>query len=182
MPKTHKTRFKELGFWNLEPGCWQVVDVSGDKPAQVGCHYSSKAELLANLEAYATEYGCEGAQPKAQGMPWCERCQCWHYATAEHIHRDTTRAEYTGQAHHMAKAANSLITLLMGVDYSKFSKQDSIILTGAIHRLMNQIERALADTYNGKTETYPVTRKDGRVVQVTVPEREDLQDAIRREL
>jgi hypothetical protein len=63
MPKTHKTRFKELGFWNLEPGCWQVVDLSGDKPAQVGCHYSSKAELLANLEAYAYQFGCEDANP-----------------------------------------------------------------------------------------------------------------------
>jgi hypothetical protein len=66
----HKTRFTELGFWNVPsspgegPGFWQCVDLTGDRPAQVGYQYATKAELLANLEAYATEYGCEGANPK----------------------------------------------------------------------------------------------------------------------
>ena len=62
--KTHKTRFTELGYWQIEPGCWQCVDLTGDRPAQVGYQYATKAELLANLEAYATEYGCENASPK----------------------------------------------------------------------------------------------------------------------
>jgi hypothetical protein len=66
----HKTRFTELGFWNVPsspgkgPGFWQCVDLTGDRPAQVGYQYATKAELLANLEAYATEYGCENASPK----------------------------------------------------------------------------------------------------------------------
>ena len=63
----HKTRFKELGFWHVTAtgvDFWQCVDLTGDKPAQVGTQYATKAELLANLEAYATEYGCENASPK----------------------------------------------------------------------------------------------------------------------
>ena len=68
-PVVHKTRFTELGFWNVPscwgwPGFWQCVDLTGDRPAQVGYQYATKAELLANLEAYATEYGCDGANPK----------------------------------------------------------------------------------------------------------------------
>ena len=69
-PVVHKTRFTELGFWNVPsspgegPSFWQFVDLTGDKPAQVGYQYATKAELLANLEAYATEYGCENASPK----------------------------------------------------------------------------------------------------------------------
>ena len=69
-PRVHKTRFTELGYWNVPaapgkgPSFWQCVDLTGDKPAQVGTQYATKAELLANLEAYATEYGCENANPK----------------------------------------------------------------------------------------------------------------------
>jgi hypothetical protein len=64
--KTHKTRFTELGYWQIEPGCWQCVDLTGDRPAQVGYQYATKAELLANLEAYATEYGCDRANPRKE--------------------------------------------------------------------------------------------------------------------
>ena len=63
LPIIHKTRFKELGFWQIEPGCWSFVDLT-DKPAQVGAHYATKQELLANCEQYATEFGCDGATPK----------------------------------------------------------------------------------------------------------------------
>ena len=62
-PVVHKTRFTELGFCHLFD-FWQCVDLTGDRPAQVGYQYATKAELLANLEAYATEYGCDGANPK----------------------------------------------------------------------------------------------------------------------
>ena len=66
-PTIHKTRFKELGYWHLTgrgTDLWQCVDLTGDRPAQVGTQYATKAELLANLEAYATEYGCDGANPR----------------------------------------------------------------------------------------------------------------------
>lgn len=56
-----KTRFKELGFWQLEPGDWRFVDLTGDKPAQIGGGYATKAELLANVETKAVEFGCEDA-------------------------------------------------------------------------------------------------------------------------
>lgn len=68
-PIVHKTRFSELGYWNVPsspgegPSFWQCVDLTGDKPAQVGTQYATKAELLANLEVYATEYGCDNANP-----------------------------------------------------------------------------------------------------------------------
>jgi hypothetical protein len=62
-PVVHKTRFTELGYCHLFD-FWQCVDLTGDRPAQVGYQYATKAELMANLEAYATEYGCENASPK----------------------------------------------------------------------------------------------------------------------
>ena len=62
-PVVHKTRFTELGYCHLF-NFWQCVDLTGDKPAQVGHQYATEKELLANLEAYATEYGCENASPK----------------------------------------------------------------------------------------------------------------------
>ena len=74
-PITHKTRFTELGYWNVPaapgegPSFWQCVDLTGDKPSQVGTQYATKAELLANLEAYATEYGCENANPRPAAPP-----------------------------------------------------------------------------------------------------------------
>lgn len=65
MSTIHKTRFAELGYWMLDAGCWQVVDLTGDKPAQVGQFYPTKEALLGNLENYASEYGCELATPRA---------------------------------------------------------------------------------------------------------------------
>lgn len=60
MPTIHKTRFTELGYWKVEDGCWSVVDLSDlSRPAQVGQKYPTKEMLLANLENYAAEYGCE---------------------------------------------------------------------------------------------------------------------------
>lgn len=58
----HKTRFAELGFTKIEPGCWSFVDVTDrDSPNKVGSHYPSREQLVSNIERYAAEYGCEGA-------------------------------------------------------------------------------------------------------------------------
>jgi hypothetical protein len=64
-PKIHRTRFAELGYWQVEPGCWSFVNFDEDgTPHQVGNKYASKMELLSNLEGYAAEYGCDGAAKK----------------------------------------------------------------------------------------------------------------------
>ncbi len=72
---------------------------------------------------------------------------------------------YDGQAHHMAKAAKSLVNLLNGLDYSTFATVKAAHLTNALHILISEIEDI--------RRTYPVTRPDGQVVSVTVPGRED---------
>ena len=64
-PKAHRTRFAELGYWQVEPGCWSFVNFDEDgAPNQVGNKYASKMELLSNLEGYAAEFGCDGAAKK----------------------------------------------------------------------------------------------------------------------
>ena len=64
-PKVHRTRFAELGYWQVEPGCWSFVNFDEDgTPHQVGNKYVSKMELLSNLEGYAAEFGCDGAAKK----------------------------------------------------------------------------------------------------------------------
>ena len=63
----YKTRFTEIGFTLNSPGDWRFVDLSdaqdGNKDHMhcVGASYATKAELLASVERYAAEYGCEGA-------------------------------------------------------------------------------------------------------------------------
>ena len=65
--KLYKTRFTEIGFTLNSPGDWRFVDLSdaqdGNKDHMhcVGASYATKAELLASVERYAAEYGCEGA-------------------------------------------------------------------------------------------------------------------------
>lgn len=63
-----KTRFTELGYTMIEPGCWQHIDLTGDEPHQVGGHYPTRAALVGDTERYASEFGCEGAEPRTQ-MP-----------------------------------------------------------------------------------------------------------------
>jgi hypothetical protein len=181
IPTVHKTRFSELGYWHVPsspgegPSFWQCVDLTGEKPAQIGTQYATKAELLANLEAYATEYGCDNANPKPTGMPWCERCQCWHHVTAEHIRFGKPGEEYIapvarqyeGQAHHMSKAAQSLVNILTALDYSKFTTEDAVLYTTNFHAMINSLMAAQ------DSERLSVTRPDGQVVRVTVPEREE---------
>lgn len=57
------TRFAELGYRKDARRVWRFVDRSTE--ASVGPHYPSRAELLADLDRYATEFGCAaaGARP-----------------------------------------------------------------------------------------------------------------------
>jgi hypothetical protein len=117
----------------------------------------------------------EPAHPKSSGMPWCERCQCWHHASAaEHIrfgkpgeeYIAPVAREYEGQAHHMSKAANSLVGVLTALDYSKFTTEDAALYTTNFHAMINSLMAAQ------DSEHLSVTRPDGQVVRVTVPKRE----------
>lgn len=54
-PKLNKTRWPDLKYYNVKRGLWRIV-VAPDWRV-VGPHYASKAELLADLTRYATEYG-----------------------------------------------------------------------------------------------------------------------------
>jgi hypothetical protein len=65
-PSIRRTRYPELGYRQIgprksDPARWRFVDVSTD--ADVGAQYASKAELLADLERYASLFGCNGAAP-----------------------------------------------------------------------------------------------------------------------
>ena len=57
--KVYKTRFPFLGYTKIDVGCWMILDISDDRYdshiMQVGTHYKTKMELLADLERYATE-------------------------------------------------------------------------------------------------------------------------------
>jgi hypothetical protein len=63
----HKLRFSEIGYTLNSPGDWRFVDLSDaqdgnkDRMHCIGASYPTKAELLANVERYAAEYGCNGA-------------------------------------------------------------------------------------------------------------------------
>jgi hypothetical protein len=53
------TRFGTLGYRCDGRGLWRVYDVENrESPAAVGPFYVTKAELLADLDRYAHEYGC----------------------------------------------------------------------------------------------------------------------------
>ena len=74
--KLYKTRFTEIGFTMNSPGDWRFVDLSdaqdGNKNNMhcIGASYPSKEQLLLNVERYAAEYGCEGAnKPNVQTPP-----------------------------------------------------------------------------------------------------------------
>ena len=58
-PAVRPTRYVELGYRCDGPGLWRIYDVmDATSPAAVGPQYRTKAELLADLERYARDFGC----------------------------------------------------------------------------------------------------------------------------
>lgn len=51
------TRYSILGYRQDAPKLWRIYDMSSDRPAAVGPHYQTKAELFCDLQRYAEEYG-----------------------------------------------------------------------------------------------------------------------------
>ncbi len=56
------TRFPELGYRMDAPGLWRIYDIidlkADGSPAAIGPQYANKLELLADLDRYATSFGC----------------------------------------------------------------------------------------------------------------------------
>lgn len=59
------TRFPELQYERQAVDLWRILDATGDVPRAVGPQYKTKAELLADLERFAAEFGCAGASAGA---------------------------------------------------------------------------------------------------------------------
>ena len=57
MDTIRPTRYPELGYRQDDHELWRIYSMDGT-PAAVGPQYRSKAELLADLDRYAKEYGC----------------------------------------------------------------------------------------------------------------------------
>ena len=53
------TRFPELGYRQDGPGLWRIYALDDGRESAVGPFYPTKAELLADLDRYAREYGCQ---------------------------------------------------------------------------------------------------------------------------
>jgi hypothetical protein len=51
------TRCPELGYCKLSDGLWRIVDNSTGNC--VGPHYRTQTELLADLNRYARQFGCD---------------------------------------------------------------------------------------------------------------------------
>ena len=61
-PQTDRTtRYPELRYARFTATLWRVLDASDNKP--VGPHYRTKRALLADMERYATQWGCAQPQP-----------------------------------------------------------------------------------------------------------------------
>ena len=55
--KLHRTRFEGLGYIHQDTNLWRIVDIHDgiNISNTVGPHYRTKAELLGDLDRYATE-------------------------------------------------------------------------------------------------------------------------------
>ncbi|UGY15181.1 hypothetical protein HAP48_0042765 [Bradyrhizobium septentrionale] len=51
-----RTRFPELAYAQHAKDLWRIIATDTDQA--VGPHYRTKAELLADLDRYAKEFGC----------------------------------------------------------------------------------------------------------------------------
>lgn len=66
--KPRPTRYAALGYRWEGPGLWRIVDISHGQDASTGLPYRTRTELLADLDRFASAYGCkEAAQTAAQG-------------------------------------------------------------------------------------------------------------------
>ena len=68
------TRFNLLGYRQDAAQLWRLYNLDGYEPHAVGPHYRTKAELLADLERYAREYGAESLTES----PTCAECGSCH--------------------------------------------------------------------------------------------------------
>ncbi len=63
-----KTRYPELGYVRDGASLWRIVDMTWRKDdglfSRVGPHYVTRGELLADLNRYATFFGCDGTTPE----------------------------------------------------------------------------------------------------------------------
>jgi len=57
-----QTRYVELAYEQHDTNWWRIIDT--DRQVTVGPHYRSRAELLADLDRFAQEYGATDAGPK----------------------------------------------------------------------------------------------------------------------
>lgn len=48
------TRFAQLGYANIGNSLWRIVDLT-DTPSCIGPYYTTKTELLCDIERYATQ-------------------------------------------------------------------------------------------------------------------------------
>lgn len=55
--RIYKTREPEMGYANITKGLWMFISLQDGSESQVGPHYASKAELLADTERYLTSWG-----------------------------------------------------------------------------------------------------------------------------
>ena len=58
-PAIRPTRFSELGYTMVSPDLWRLVDMK--TRSHIGAHYRSKAELMGDLDRYASIFGCQGS-------------------------------------------------------------------------------------------------------------------------
>ena len=57
MKTAHKTRFENIWYGCKAPGQWTVYDNTNGNMAAIGPNYTSRVELLADLERFCIERG-----------------------------------------------------------------------------------------------------------------------------